>query len=54
MYHTSKMLEEKMRIEQDRMALFVVTRVKIKNTQNPIETIEFIEFRKMKQQKSGE
>ena len=40
-----KTLEEKMRIEQDRMALFVVNRVKLK-TQNPIETIEFIEFRK--------
>ena len=40
-----KTLEEKMRIEQDRVALFVVNRVKLK-TQNPIETIEFIEFRK--------
>ena len=37
--------KEKMRIEQDRIALFVVNRVKLK-TQNPIETIEFIEFRK--------
>ena len=33
-----KTLEEKMRIEQDRVALFVVNRVKLK-TQNPIETI---------------
>ncbi len=32
-------------IEQDRIALFVVNRVKLK-TQNPIETMEFMEFRK--------
>ncbi|MFS9332653.1 hypothetical protein QM385_08780 [Streptococcus mitis] len=44
-HQKEKTLEEKMRIEQDRMALFVVNRVKLK-TQNPIETIEFIEFRK--------
>ena len=39
-HQKEKTLEEKMRIEQDRMALFVVNRVKLK-TQNPIETIEF-------------
>ena len=44
-HQKEKTLEEKMRIEQDRVALFVVNRVKLK-TQNPIETIEFIEFRK--------
>ena len=44
-HQKEKTLEEKMRIEQDRIALFVVNRVKLK-TQNPIETIEFIEFRK--------
>ena len=44
-HQKEKTLEEKMRIEQDRMALFVVNRVKLK-TQNPIETIEVIEFRK--------
>ena len=44
-HRQEKTLEEKMRIEQDRIALFVVNRVKLK-TQNPIETIEFIEFRK--------
>ena len=40
-----KTMEEKMRIEQNRVALFVVNRVKLK-TQNQIETIKFIEFRK--------
>ena len=44
-HQKEKTVEEKMRIEQDRIALFVVNRVKLK-TQNPIETIEFIEFRK--------
>ena len=44
-HQKEKTLEEKMRIEQERVALFVVNRVKLK-TQNPIETIEFIEFRK--------
>ena len=44
-HQQEKTLEEKMRIEQERVALFVVNRVKLK-TQNPIETIEFIEFRK--------
>ena len=44
-HQKEKTLEEEMRIEQDRVALFVVNRVKLK-TQNPIETIEFIEFRK--------
>ena len=44
-HQKEKTLEEKMRIEQDRMALFVVNRAKLK-TQNPIETIEFIKFRK--------
>ena len=39
-HQKEKTLEEKMRIEQDRMALFVVNRVKLK-TQNSIETIEF-------------
>ncbi|WP_241734030.1 hypothetical protein [Streptococcus oralis] len=39
-HQKEKTLEEKMRIEQDRMALFVVNRVKLK-IQNPIETIEF-------------
>ena len=44
-HQKEKTLEEKMRIEQDRIALFVVNSVKLK-TQNTIETIEFIEFRK--------